>query len=71
MKCVRNAAKRSYACLIDCPESRFSELLLTAKSCKVFGLRGLRIRKTAFMGRVQAMYSSIFDMTSLELMSQI
>ncbi len=27
-KCVRNAAKRSYACLVDCPESRFSELLL-------------------------------------------
>jgi len=28
---------------------------VTAKSCKIFGLRGLRIRKTAFMGRVQAM----------------
>ncbi len=38
MKCVRNAAKRSYACLVDCPESRFPELLLlsSAKSCKIW-----------------------------------
>ena len=32
MKCVRNAAKRSndqsYDCLVDCPKSRSSELLL-------------------------------------------
>ncbi len=31
MKCVRNAAKRSYACLVVCPESRFSELLLLSR----------------------------------------
>jgi len=73
IKCVRHAAKRSYACLVVCPESHFSEQLLlsrTAKSCKIFGLRaglrGLRIRKTAFSDRVQAMYlySPMRDMTT-------
>ncbi len=39
MKCVRNAAKLSHACLVDCPESRYSEqLLLSSHGEKLQGL---------------------------------
>ncbi len=63
MKCVRNATKLAWLSAPKAVSLSYCFCPDTSKSCKIFGLTGLRIRKTAFRGRVQAMYSPLCDMT--------